>query len=80
MRTELAAVLGKNHVDAFGGENLGKRQSIATQKRIDNFLETAAAAMRRMWYSGGHEKTLLGFSLACDQGGLHNYSQAWAKT
>jgi hypothetical protein len=45
MLTEQSAMSGKDSLDAFGRENLGKRQSRASQKCIDNFSKPAAASM-----------------------------------
>jgi hypothetical protein len=64
VQAEQAAMLGEDSLDAFGRQNLGKRQSLTPQKRVGNFLKTLAASTRRMWYLCNHEKTLLGFSPA----------------
>lgn len=87
MKAKQAVVLSKDPLDAFGRENLGKRQTVAVQKGIDHFLKTAAVTTRGIWYSKGHEKNLLGFSRASKprrasisyQGRLHFERSPWLK-
>jgi hypothetical protein len=56
MQTEQAAMLGGDSLDAFGRQNLGKRQSLTPQKRVGDFLKTLAVSTRRMWYLCGLSK------------------------
>jgi hypothetical protein len=62
MQTERTVMSSEDSRDPLGGQNLRKGKSLARQKRIDNFLKTAAAWAWRIWYSSRHEKTLPGFS------------------
>jgi hypothetical protein len=66
MQTKNAAMFLKDALHAFSRKNFGERKAFTTQKRIDNFLETATATAWGIWYECSHEKTLLGFSLASE--------------
>jgi hypothetical protein len=42
-------MLGKDLLDAFGRQNVGKRQSRLSQERIGDLLETAAVIVVELW-------------------------------
>jgi hypothetical protein len=77
-KAKQAAVFGKHFFGELGREHLGKGKPRLFEEDCNELLKTVTASPRRMWYRPTHEKTLLGFSLTSDQGGLSFLRQARA--